>query len=244
MKPYRARYTVSYGAAEGSKQHWKQTNEGWPEPNDWIQRLCASLEVRYGIYEREPDPILRRNKAASMLAEVLSFLHELPPIHNGHAHMPLKDLLQFLNDLDRGRAPAWAKPTNFGGTSALTTAESELRFWVHGVVHVIWSTGVRKTEAYKIVAEGLTTHGRRGKDGGAVPWRSVQQWCMKLGHPSETPVGRRILDWWQVMHCPHGYLVTNCDTGQWNFPQCRDAGALARHFADGIWSLPHLRDRF
>ncbi len=235
---------VSYGPVSENRRKWKRTNAGWPEPNDWIMRLCKALEERYAVYEQEPDALLRRNKAAAMLGQVLSSLHELPPFHNGHSHMPLKDLLIFLNDLDRGRSPPWAKPVNFGGTSAMTTAETELRQWVNGVVWVLWSTGMMKTESYKIVADGLSAHGRKGKDGGPVPWRSVQQWCRNLGHPKDTMIGKRIMDWWQVMPCTHGYLVTNCVASNLYHGHCRDAQAIAASFANGIWDLPHLRDRF
>jgi hypothetical protein len=238
------RASISYGPQPPDHLPWKQTNPGWPDPTDWINRLCASLQDRYAVYQEETDVLLRRNKAASMLAHVLSSLHELPPFHAGHSHLPLKDLLIFLSDLDRGRSPPWAQPVNFGGTSVTTTADSELRQWVNGVVHVLWFTGMRKTEAYKIVADGLTKHGRKGKGGGPVAWRSVQQWCRNLGHPKDTMIGRRIMDWWQVTPCPHGYLVTNCETGQWNIAHCCDAQAMARKFADSIWEMPHLRDRF
>lgn len=237
------RYALSYGPPPEKEQRWKQTSPGRPDPSDWINRLYASLECRYEVYQQEPDALLRRNKAAAMLAQVLASLHELPPFKEGHAHMPLKDLLSFLNDLDRGRSPAWAKPVNFGGTSVATTAETELWQWVNGVVHVLWFTGLNRTEAYRIVAEGLSKHGRSGKDGGPVPWRSVQQWCRKLDHPNTTVIGRKVMDWWQVHPCPHGYLVTNCETGQWNVAHCVDAPRLAREFADSIWQMPHLRDR-
>lgn len=244
MKNNKTIIRVSYGPVPDNRQRWKATNAGWPEPNDWIKRLCKGLEDRYEVYEQEPDVLLRRNKAAAMLGQVLSSLHELPPFHSGHAHMPLKDLLIFLNDLDRGRSPPWAKPVNFGGTSATTTAETELREWVNGVVWVLWSTGMMKTESYKVVAKGLSAHGRKGKDGGAVPWRSVQQWCRNLGHPKDTMIGRRIMDRWQVMPCTHGFLVTNCIESNLYHGNCRDAQSIASSFANGIWDLPHLRDRF
>lgn len=235
--------SFSYGPRPAAQQRWNRTNPGWPDPTEWLQRVSSILSERYAIYQQEPDALLRRNKAAAMLAQVLASLQELPPFRDGHSHMPLKDLLHFLNDLDRGRAGPWAKPVNFGGTSVTTSAETEKRLWVNGVVHVFWSTGMSRTEAYRIVAAGLTQSGRRGTDGGAVPWRSVQQWCRKLGHPNETLIGRRILDWWQVFECTHGFLVTNCPTGEWNTRQCCDAKLIARMFADQVWNLPHLRDR-
>jgi hypothetical protein len=104
MKQPSMRIRISYGAQPENPQQWKRINSNWPDPNDWINRLYASLDERYSIYQQEPDSLLRRNKAAAMLGQVLSALHELPPFRDGHAHMPLKDLLIFLNDLDRGRA--------------------------------------------------------------------------------------------------------------------------------------------
>jgi hypothetical protein len=91
---------------------------------------------------------------------------------------------------------------NFGGTSAVTTAEAELRQWVNGVVHVLWVAGLSRTDAYRAVASGLSRHGRRAKDGGPVPWRSVQNWCRSLGHPADSLIGRRIMDWCRFCLAP------------------------------------------
>ncbi len=244
MKNERPTVRVSFGLIPDKHQNWKATNAGWPEPNDWIKRLSTNLEHRYEVYRQEPDVLLRRNKAAGMLGQVLSSLHELPPFRQGHAHMPLKDLLLFLNDLDLGRSPPWADPVNVGGTSTLTTAETELRHWANGMVWVLWSAGMQQTESYRMVANGLTAHGRTGKKGGPVPWRSVQQWCITLGHPKYTMIGKKIMDWWQAMPCSHGQLLVNCTESQLNHGHCLDAKSEAINFANSMWDIPHLRDKF
>ena len=95
----------------------KETTPGWPDPTEWVNHLHGVLSERYAIYEQENDLLLRRNKAAAMLGQVISSLLSLPPFKNDTAHLALKDLLIFLSDLDKGRDHPWSAPVNFGGTN-------------------------------------------------------------------------------------------------------------------------------
>ena len=72
----------------------KTTNPGWPDPTDWVERLHRALAERSAIYDRETDPLLRRNKAAGMLLEVISALKDLPKFQHETVHFPLKDFGQ------------------------------------------------------------------------------------------------------------------------------------------------------
>jgi hypothetical protein len=107
----------------------KRTSPGWPDPTDWVNRLHQEMAKRQTVYDAEPDPLLKRNKAASMLAFVLTALRELPPFMNSSVHLPLKDLQIFLADLDRGRDHPWTTSALPYGTNSTTTAQEELKLW-------------------------------------------------------------------------------------------------------------------
>jgi hypothetical protein len=223
---------------------WRVTNLGWPDPTLWVNDLRTTLEARAAVYEQEPDALLRRNKAAGMLAELLSAIHSLPAFAYSSAHMPLKDLLIFLQDLDIGRAHAWSKPVNFGGTNVTPTAERELRNWAVGLVHILWLAGNCKSEAYRLVATTMTDSGRRGKNGGSVSWRSVQQWYLKTPAPLETIVGKRLAVRWQSAPCIHGQLITHCTSGASRQLMCSESKAIAKMWVQSALQLSTLRDRF
>ena len=237
-------YRQDFNWSKDQPSRWRANNPGWPDPTAWIDDLYAVLEACNAVYIKEPDISLRRNKAAGILVEVLSALHALPPFANGSAHMALKDLQIFLQDLDYGRAHPWSRPNSCGGTNVTTTAEREVRQWAVALVHLVWMAGFRKTDAYKLVADTLTKSGRTGAKGEPVAWRSVQQWYIDVPKPLETLVGSKLSAWWQTAPCPHGQLITNCDTGKWPYAICAEAKATIARMAEIIWTLPNLRDRF
>ena len=206
--------------------------------------LLADLRARAEVYAQEPDPLLRRNKSNAMLGSILNALQMLPNVETSEALLPLKDLMIFLQDLDIGRQHPWARPVNFGGTNVTPTAEKEMRQWAVAFTHILWSTGMGKTEAYRIVANALTESGRGGKDNGPVRWRSVQQWYRNKSDPLDSVAGKRLADWWQTARCPHGQLATNCDNGHWSYAHCPHAKEIAIEGLHNIFSIPHLRDRF
>ncbi len=88
----------------------KTTTPGWPDPTEWVNRLYQRLAKRQANYEAETDTLLKRNKAAGMLGQVIHALLELPNFREDSVHMPLKDLMIFLSDLDKGRDHPWSCP--------------------------------------------------------------------------------------------------------------------------------------
>jgi hypothetical protein len=216
---------------------WRATNPGWPDPTQWIGNLVSELEARAIVYEREPDILLQRNKAGGMLATVLFALQHLPPFQKGAGHMPLKDLLIFLQDLDQGRKHPWAAPVNFGGQNVVPMAAQEMRQWAIAGAHILWGTGLGKKQTYLELAAMLTESGR------PVPWRTVQTWYRQQTAPLETVIGKRIAGWWQTAPCPHGELVTNCSHGHWAYALCPHASDAARELIKSCLDLPNLRDR-
>lgn len=196
------------------------------------------MAQRQEIYDAESDPLLKRNKAGGMLGLVISSLLELPAFKNDSVHLPLKDLMIFLSDLDRGRDHPWSAPVNFGGTNITNTAQGELKIWVRAVFAVLTKNGFKPVEAYRRIASGLTDSGRSGRKGAPVRWQRVQRWCLEAETQHDHRVNEKLLRWWTHFRSETAAINVVDDWG-------RPVGEreLAGRFADRCWSLPHLRDR-
>lgn len=214
------------------------TNPGWPDPTDWVNRLYQAMAERQAAYDAESDPLLKRNKAGGLLGLVISSLLELPAFKNDSVHLPLKDLMIFLSDLDRGRDHPWSAPVNFGGTNITTTAQRELKIWVRAAFGVLRGNGFKPVEAYRRIASGLTDSGRSGRKGAPVRWQRVQAWCLEAETQSDARVKEKVERWWAEFQAE---TVPINVVDDWGRPVAEKE--IAGKFADLCWSLPHLRDR-
>lgn len=196
------------------------------------------MAERQTAYEAEPDPQLKRNKAGGMLGLLLTSLLELPAFKNDSVHLPLKDLMIFLSDLDRGRDHPWSSPVNFGGTNVTTTAQSELELWVRAAFSVLTQNDFKPVEAYRRIADGLTKAGRSGRNGKAVRWQRVQAWCLEPRTPQDERIGAKLQAWWIDFRSITSGIQVVDDWGK--LVAEKD---VAGRFSDLCWSLPHLRDR-
>jgi hypothetical protein len=194
------------------------------------------MAERQAVYDAESDPLLKRNKAGGMLGLVLSSLLELPAFKNDGVHLPLKDLMIFLSDLDLGRDHPWSAPVNFGGTNITTTAQGELKIWVRAAFSVLRKNGFRPVEAYRHIASGLTASGRSGRKGAPVRWQRVQVWCLEPETPRDQSIREKVDRWWADFRASSVNVVDD-----WGNPVAERE--LAGEFAGSCWSLPHLRDR-
>lgn len=216
----------------------KTTSPGWPDPTEWVNRLYQAMAERQAVYDAECDPLLKRNKAGGMLGLVISSLLELPAFKNDSAHLPLKDLMIFLSDLDRGRDHPWSAPVNFGGTNITNTAQSELKIWVRAAYGVLMQNGFKPVEAYRRIASGLTDSGRSGRNGKPVRWRRVQAWCLEAETPRDRHIKEKLERWWSDVRAQTAAINVVDD---WGAPVAERE--IAGKFADLCWFLPHLRDR-
>ena len=211
----------------------KTTNPDWPDPTEWANRLHQTLAKRQANYVAETDILLKRNKAGNMLARVIDALRELPNFKNESVDWPLKDLLIFLSDLDRGRNHPWSARVNFGGTNITTTATSELKIWVRAVYAVLRANGFKPVEAYRRIAKGLEKSGRTSQKNEPISWRLVQAWCREPKSRHDQPVRKKLESWWVDFRAHHAGMRRK------PVPEREIAG----RFADQCWSLEHLRDR-
>ncbi len=216
----------------------KFTNPDWPDPTEWVNRLYQSLAKRQADYEAETDTLIKRNKAAGMLGQVMRSLLELPALRNDSVHLPLKDLLIFLADLDLGRDHPWSAPVNFGGTNITTTAQAELKAWIRAAFTILREADFKPVEAYRRIADGLSRSGRTGRRGRPVRWQRVQTWCLEAEAPRDALVRERVMTWWAEFRAQHAEAQIVDGSGR-PVPEREIAG----RFADLCWSLPHLRDR-
>ncbi|MBA4308081.1 MAG: hypothetical protein C0429_15225 [Sphingopyxis sp.] len=216
----------------------KITSAEWPDPTEWVNTLYQAMAERQAIYDAESDALLKRNKAGGMLGLVVLSLLELPAFRNDSVHLPLKDLMIFLSDLDRGRDHPWSAPVNFGGTSITNTAQSELKVWVRAAYGVLRENGFRPVEAYRRIANGLTSNGRSGRNGRPVRWQKVQTWCLEAEALRDEQVKDTVQRWWTDFRANTAAINIVDD---WSQPVAERE--VAGRFADLCWSLPHLRDR-
>jgi hypothetical protein len=216
----------------------KSTSPGWPDPTDWINRLYQGMLDRQVKYDAEPDILLKRNKAGGMLGLVVTSLLELPAFRNDSVYLPLKDLLIFLSDLDRGRDHPWSAPVNFGGTNITTTAQGELKIWVRAAFGVLKSNGFKPVEAYRRIASGLSASGRMGRKGKLMRWQRVQAWCLESETARDEQVRIKMERWWVDFRANDSNIKVVDDCGKL-VPEKEIAG----RFSDLCWSIPHLRDR-
>lgn len=216
----------------------KTTSPGWPDPTEWVNRLYQAMAERQAVYDAECDPLLKRNKAGGMLGLVISSLLELPAFKNDSVHLPLKDLMIFLSDLDRGRDHPWSAPVNFGGTNITNTAQGELKIWVRAACGVLRQNGFKPVEAYRRIANGLTDSGRSGRNGKPVRWQRVQAWCLESETERDHQIREKLQRWWADFRTNTAAINVVDD---WGRPVAERE--IAGRFADLCWSLPHLRDR-
>ncbi len=207
--------------------------KGYPDPSDWITSLHGELLEGSEAYHFDDGP-KRRRLAAMQLASVLSALMELPPFRNDKTLYPLKDILIFLNDLDLGKKHPWSIPFSFGGTSATTTSQNELHAYVRVVHEFLTKNGFTPKEAYEHIASGLQESGRKGRNGGALSWRTVQSWCRKTPSLGDAIVRQNLDQWIRGMEAKIARFPTN--------PPMTPR-VFASLVSDRMWSLDHLRDR-
>jgi hypothetical protein len=214
----------------------KITNPGWPDPNDWIGRLHREMAERQAIYDLETDPLLQRNKAGAILGVVVERLMELPSFKSTAELLALKDLLIFLNDLDDGIAHPWSKPVNYGGTSAATTAEREIRRWVRAANRLLRDHGYETVEAYRHIARGLTTTGRKSRQGNPITWKLVRDWCQKAETPYDLPIRLKLERWWTQTRATSAEASAGTGLGK-----ATSEKQTVGSFVDDCWRLSHLR---
>ena len=194
--------------------------------------LVAELESRADVFRRETDIVLKRNGSANMLEAVLRHLHALPPFADTKSIFPLKDMLMFFSDLERGRDHPWSLTVLRGGTNQATTAMTELKLWVLAVFAVLRSVQFTRVEAYRQIAEGLSKTGRSGRNGLPLRWRTVGAWCREAQCGSDAKITAKAQAWW-----------TEYDERQAPLFPAQDRTIRAKRFADEMWQQEHPRDR-
>ena len=215
----------------------KVTAPGWPDPTDWVNRLYQEMMARQANYDAEDNPLLQRNKAGGMLGLVVRSLNELPPFADSSVHLPLKDLLIFLNDLDIGRSHLWSRTGNVFGTNITPTAKNELKAYIRAIHHVQIANGFKKKESYERIAKTLADTGRTGHQGEPIPWRRVAEWCRDAESPRDQLIREKVEGWWAETQT----LAAQAKPHSGRKPITEKQ--LAGEFGDSCLSVPHLRDR-
>ena len=218
----------------------KQSPDGpdWPDFEEWADRLHAALARQQQLYEAESNMDAKRNKATGQIEHILAALLELPTFASSTVHLPLKDLMFFFSDLDRGLRHPWSHPRNFGGTNITPTARIELKIWVRAAFTLLKSAGFTTTGAYRHIEAGLLENGFTNDGGAKIPWRRIGEWCRQ----EESPLEAEKRDFLQQ------YLTawlesdpTNPIIGNWGDKV--SAKEKMGRLVDQFWTMPELRDQ-
>ena len=187
------------------------TNEGWPEPNDWINRLKNNLifseeqyfsfsEIRKGEVNPEEfgnpeventDP---RSNQLLILAQsvgiLLKALKEFPAFNDNQGLVPIQDLLAALHRLDEGGKSELLKPRS---VDKLERADSISRRFVkhHAVlcVEVLKAVGQKQKTSQETTAAIFSQAGHKGRKGGNLSWKTVNDWCTQCDKQGEDQQG-------------------------------------------------------
>jgi hypothetical protein len=212
----------------------------WGDADAWRKALVERMRRRAEIYELEPDPLLRRNKAIAMVGDISAFLKDLPGVQNSDL-FPLKDLMIFSEDLDHGRSHPWAQPVNVGGTNYESVAQTEIRQWVILTSLTLIESGYGAKEADQKITALLAASGRE------VAWRTVQRWrlAFKRGDdPRLARVQQRYDEFWNNLGCAHGALQRACPASGGGRCTAFTPRQIAEEFAKWAFTLPKFRDWF
>jgi hypothetical protein len=210
----------------------------WPDAEEWRAALTERLRARASVYEEEPDPLLRRNKAIAFVAEISTFLKAMPGIKDSDLY-PLKDLFIFSQDLDHGRSHPWSHPVSVGGTNYESAAKTEVRIWVVLTALVLIEAGYRPKAADQKVSQLLNASGRE------VGWRTIQRWRLAHEKGDDPRLGKvqdRYDQFWANLDCPHGSKMKACQASGGD--RCIFFGQVAEEFARWAFRLPAFRDWF
>jgi hypothetical protein len=205
----------------------------------WVFRLHAEMAEKQASYEAESDVTNKRKIARASLATIVSALLEWSVFKEEMVHFPLKDLVQALADLDRGRAHPLFVPLSREGTNISTNAKSELKLWVRAVFSILCEGGFKPKEAYVRIATGLSKNGHTSRKGNPFNWRNVQRWCLEDEVQPVAFIQNQVQQFWSDI------LI---DAERFGLTDSMGKAVLEKELvgrvSDRIWEIPHLGGRY
>lgn len=168
-----------------------ETNTGWPDPTEWVNRLQEGLDQIGADYIATPwtpadDPEefsgLNRKQgyAAEALIVLINGLRELPVFEESTGVAVLHDLVSALNETVHGGHPRLfdsVKPGKRGGQGlSRTYLKSHV---VLAVRFLVETHPVTDSEARHTVAKIFAEAGATGRKGRPLSASTVQDWCEK-----------------------------------------------------------------
>lgn len=181
----------------------EKTNEGWPDPNDWVKSLKVELEKNEAAYlghhflmrgEIPPREVSddagyndhisnARLSAGATLGTLISHLKMLPAFSDDEGLIPLRDLVAALLRLDEGvdidffrKRPDYPKsPANKNAHRLLVMHHAALCV---EVLRWAGSDGVYKTEkaAFEFVATAFQKTGWLALEAKPLRWQRIRDW--------------------------------------------------------------------
>ena len=177
----------------------------WEDPatwSDWIARLAEKLvqrDVQYiGLKQidrmkLDPDDVgneeltttdPRANStliAAAAVSAIVAALQEIPTFETGWGVATLRDVAAALSDVDAGARPKIFEPRPDQKAPKIGVGRRLLIASLVLYVELLKASKETEADACAIVATAFTSVGHRGRKGGALSPKTIQEWCLKSG---------------------------------------------------------------
>ena len=172
----------------------KTISPGWPDPNDWANRLHGTLETIGADYQAESwaaadDPEdfqglnLKQARAAEALLAISAALRELPLFEKSKGAAIIHDVAGALSDVVMGGAPRLFQSVRTGGPGGDGIHRNYVKVWVVTAVRLlVQAHDVSQGKAIAIAAGVFAAAGAKGRKGNPLSASTVKDWCDKA-HP-------------------------------------------------------------
>ena len=210
----------------------------------WIAEMRARIMSAEELYRRQVDEEGRRRVATLQLAGIFQQLEGVEDLAGLGNLSSIRDLLDFLDDLHRGREHQWRYLGPFGGNQQYNKEEERFRSGILIAVELyLDALGPRhghKMRTYRYVAELAQSYGHRisaGRvktlhheyvSGRFVGSEFVREFVRSFWFAETVGTAR------SPALCDHGFPVQRCLMSQGG--RCRDILKLASKFIPGVFT--------
>lgn len=102
----------------------KTTNEGWPDPTEWVNRLANALQERGEAYHSAEELHVKQVQMAGLINAIVSHLSELPAVGENDLALPLMHVVDAFLQASEGH-----KPTLFTNRRSNPTRKASI-YWM------------------------------------------------------------------------------------------------------------------
>lgn len=214
-------------------------NELSHSPWEWeVQAYLLQCEATYRALGGDTE---RRRYATLALGGLFERLERIPALNDLLHHRAFRDILDFFEDLHRGRDHSWRSLGPFGGLQKYTTTEERIRVYALAGVEILIEAAGAKRGAKKSSFERIAEVAKAsGHDLSAARVKGLYYELQAGRYPHPELVRMFISNFWmgkaavgEVALCNHGYPVHTCAESKGG--RCSDICRVAELYLPGLF---------